>query len=592
MRAKMARSGIALLWGLLAMVAAPVLGFMGSPGLLGLRGKRGTGYQIGIGGGTRVAGFSFDDGLRKQGWHAPAALFAKRKGADETEDLGKSGSTSSSLDSTLREFSDDDEEVLWGEEEAYLSQDGTTVQNEDGDGTKTLLTRLDGERVVKLTTSGFYTIDMELFKQPGTESDSSTWITAVKVIIGGVAPLLMPWCIMNQGLIGGPLTVLGVGILSAYTVRLLVDYKDAVAADLNREDLTYVDVATHGYGQLGGRVVFVMTLINSLGICAAYSAFIGGTMADLSAAPGSVLPMLSSAKWQLVASAIILPLNAFSSNPRFLSLVAALGAGAIAVSVGTVCICGFIANPLFLNNLFTLPLFTTPDLYFQSFGVIPLLFCVHFAILPVERAMRNRGSFPTVLRNATWACIATNAAFGLFGFLFFGMETSSIVLDNLGSGGLLSVVKISLVFDMIVSYPVMLASSREIVENAVLGVAKLEGRPNEEGEKVALQYLVRAGLIAAAVSIAQVGDVGKICNLVGGVCQCALAFIIPPALSLHGAKLWGRPGTAAGSELPGLPGPAMSGKNWDISLRERYSDYAVMTFGAMASVATLYASTH
>ncbi|KAJ1477689.1 hypothetical protein T484DRAFT_1749939 [Baffinella frigidus] len=151
----MARSGIALLWGLLAMVAAPVLGFMGSPGLLGLRGKRGTGYQIGIGGGTRVAGFSFDDGLRKQGWHAPAALFAKRKGADETEDLGKSGSTSSSLDSTLREFSDDDEEVLWGEEEAYLSQDGTTVQNEDGDGTKTLLTRLDGERVVKLTTSGF-----------------------------------------------------------------------------------------------------------------------------------------------------------------------------------------------------------------------------------------------------------------------------------------------------------------------------------------------------------------------------------------------------------------------------------------------------
>ncbi|KAJ1477690.1 hypothetical protein T484DRAFT_1820335, partial [Baffinella frigidus] len=67
-----------------------------------------------------------------------------------------------------------------------------------------------------------------------------------QVIIGGVAPLLMPWCIMNQGLIGGPLTVLGVGILSAYTVRLLVDYKDAVAADLNREDLTYVDVATHG----------------------------------------------------------------------------------------------------------------------------------------------------------------------------------------------------------------------------------------------------------------------------------------------------------------------------------------------------------
>eukprot|EP00960_Hanusia_phi_P011198 327772-Hanusia_phi.AAC.5 len=29
----------------------------------------------------------------------------------------------------------------------------------------------------------------------------------VKVIVGGVAPLLMPWCIKNQGLLGGTLTV-------------------------------------------------------------------------------------------------------------------------------------------------------------------------------------------------------------------------------------------------------------------------------------------------------------------------------------------------------------------------------------------------
>jgi hypothetical protein len=95
------------------------------------------------------------------------------------------------------------------------------------------------------------------------------------------------------------------------------------------------------------------------------------------------------------------------------------GAGAIGVSVATTCVYGAMANPLFLNNVFTLPLFTEPALYFQvllppraarnaprlgapgvlvlttrtwsaqSFGVVPLLFCVHFAILPVERSMRN-----------------------------------------------------------------------------------------------------------------------------------------------------------------------------------------------------------
>ena len=46
----------------------------------------------------------------------------------------------------------------------------------------------------------------------------------------------------------------------------------------------------------------------------------------------------------------------------------------------------------------------------------------------------------------------------------------------------------------------------------------------------------------------------------------------------------GRPGTAAGSELPGLPGPAVSGKNWDISLRERYTAYAVRAALAVSGV--------
>ena len=36
-------------------------------------------------------------------------------------------------------------------------------------------------------------------------------------------------------------------------MRQLVEYKDAVAADLNKEDLTYVDVASHGYGEFGVR---------------------------------------------------------------------------------------------------------------------------------------------------------------------------------------------------------------------------------------------------------------------------------------------------------------------------------------------------
>jgi hypothetical protein len=62
----------------------------------------------------------------------------------------------------------------------------------------TVCIKTDEVQVTKVVTSGFYCIDVESFQQPGTESNLNTLITTVKVIVGGVAPLLMPWCIKNQ----------------------------------------------------------------------------------------------------------------------------------------------------------------------------------------------------------------------------------------------------------------------------------------------------------------------------------------------------------------------------------------------------------
>jgi hypothetical protein len=87
---------------------------------------------------------------------------------------------------------------------------------------------LGGAQVTKVICTGFYCIDVESLREPGTESNSNTLVTVIKVIVGGVAPLLMPWCIKNQGIIAGPLTVLGVGLLSQFTIGLLVEYRYAV----------------------------------------------------------------------------------------------------------------------------------------------------------------------------------------------------------------------------------------------------------------------------------------------------------------------------------------------------------------------------
>ena len=369
----------------------------------------------------------------------------------------------------------------------------------------------------------------------------------------------------------------------------------------------------HGLPTRTGTAVFLMTIVNSLGVCAAYSTFIGSTMATLSATPGNpvfdLAPNLTSNFWQICAAALVrlarafghvrmhartfcaracyaamqpskrthaqtqvLPMNALAGNPAFLSSVAYLGAASLLAGVATTCWYGFTVTPDFWGNVAQLPLFTSPQEYFTSFGVVPLLFCVHFAVLSIERNMKNRQDFPSVLNRATIATVVANGLFGALGFAFFGDATDSVVLNNLGTSEFLTWVRLALVVDMMVSYPVMLSSSREICESAVLGSfggmpdkgtgTATYTRPKKEGGmtiSTVMQRLgaidwadlltrnaIRSGLILSAFAIAQLNDVGKICNLVGGVFQVVLAFIIPPALAIKGMEVWGRPGTAAG----------------------------------------------
>jgi hypothetical protein len=43
--------------------------------------------------------------------------------------------------------------------------------------------------------------------------------------------LLVPWAIKMDGLIGGPIIVVSSGLVCTYTVRLILEYKDAVVAE-------------------------------------------------------------------------------------------------------------------------------------------------------------------------------------------------------------------------------------------------------------------------------------------------------------------------------------------------------------------------
>eukprot|EP00960_Hanusia_phi_P011197 327772-Hanusia_phi.AAC.4 len=117
--------------------------------------------------------------------------------------------------------------------------------------------------------------------------------------------------------------------------------------------------------------------------------------------------------------------------------------------------------------------------------------------------MKNRQSFPQVLDRATFACILANALFGVLGFLFFGEETSSVVLDNLGLRCKLS--SYALIFPR---------DRRECPLGQVTSLLRLNPKLNEvfseARDALAQRLVIRTVLISMAFMIAQVRLLEKV----------------------------------------------------------------------------------
>ena len=102
------------------------------------------------------------------------------------------------------------------------------------------------------------------------------------------------------------------------------------------------------------------------------------------------------------------------------------------------------------------------------------------------------------------------------------------LVDN---GPYLSALKILLCIDLLFTFPVVFSSGRQILKNALIN-EKMK-RTDEETMSMALsRTAVTGGAVAACFGLSQVGGFGVVANLVGGVAQGTLAFIIPPAIAI------------------------------------------------------------
>ncbi len=277
-------------------------------------------------------------------------------------------------------------------------------------------------------------------------------------------------------------------------------------------------------------MTYTASVSASLGVCGSYLVFIAANMQSLLSSNDGSDVLTEDAISQTSLIVMTLPLVVLLSSIRDMNQFAMASlVGNISVILGMVVVLvyGFwnydteaTKEP---KNLVAVASFDTMPL---AFGSIGYLFLVHFLSLPIESAMTKPEHFSSVASKTFAGCAIASGSFGVLGYMLFGDETEQIVLLNIHGSYFVSAVKLLLCIDLLLTYPVVMRPTIEIVESSL---CHIKTRTHDSSLSQHLLVCLLLGIVAAAGGILVPGF-GLLSGLVGGVSQTFLAFVMPPLM--------------------------------------------------------------
>lgn len=376
---------------------------------------------------------------------------------------------------------------------------------------------------------------------PGTESQLSA-VTNLSKCICGAGSFALPHVFLEEGVIGGTIALVACGLLSTYTMKSLSQSKIVLGEDAS----SYVELARNTLGVTAARIVFVLTLSASLGVCSSYIIFIGQTLQSLSCDASStniirqIFPDVSLLNLEITTAALLFPLCLLRSY-RIFAFTSALGVIAVVGGIIVTILSGILVEPGggLLNSITAVgsqPMFPSSlaSAFGGSFGTVAFLFCINFLTFPIMNSMKEPGEYDKAVEYAVTGAAFFNVVFAILCLGFYGDQTQDLVLSNLRNGPYLSALKILLCVDLFFTYPIVFSSGRQIAENFFVDAFPRLQNPGKE------LFATRVGVAGLGVllsfQLAQIGGFGTVANLVGGVAQGTLAFVMPPMIAVVLAK--------------------------------------------------------
>lgn len=394
--------------------------------------------------------------------------------------------------------------------------------------------------------------------QGGTQGKLSTSINLGKCICGA-GSFALPHVFLNEGVLGGILAMFICGYLAMSTMQSINHSRTMVATLYENETIpkSYVELAEVSLGDNAAKLVFALTLAASLGVCSTYIVFIGQTMASLSVGESSVFGGMQAnftndAKfWEVITAVIVLPLSLIRNYGIF-AFTSALGVSAILGGMIVTLVYGVFVDPgggivealLAVQRLKMWPeSFQTA--FGGSFGTIAYLFCINFLTFPIMNSMKDaENEYDDAVSYAVAVIWIVNCIFAILCLGFYGDATQDLIIGNLDNGSrYLSALKLLLCVDLLFTFPIVFSSARQILENSLLlesgkrmkGDSASTGVEDELPTPMSLSVsraIITGGAVAMCLGLSQLGGFGLVANLVGGVAQGTLAFVLPPAISI------------------------------------------------------------
>uniref|UniRef100_A0A673AU55 Solute carrier family 36 member 1 n=1 Tax=Sphaeramia orbicularis TaxID=375764 RepID=A0A673AU55_9TELE len=381
----------------------------------------------------------------------------------------------------------------------------------------------------------------------GSSLVSSFFQTLIHLLKGniGTGLLGLPLAVKNAGLVLGPLSLLGMGIIAVHCMRLLVKCSHHLSAKVDRSSLTYGEAMQYGmenvswlrrHSQWGKRTVNLFLIITQLGFCCVYFVFLSDNVKQVVEAANATT--FSCQMNSTNQTAVLVP--SFDSRLYMLCFLPAFVLLVYTPNLKYLAPLSLVANLVMTASLLLIYFYSLTHItypinlpavgrakdYPLFFGTAIFAFEGIGVVLPLENKMQRPQSFSLVLYVGMSIVTFLYISLGTIGYMCFGEHIGGSITLNLPNCWTYQAVKLLYCFGIFITFALQFYVPAEIL------IPPVVARVSERWE-TAVDLLLRTVLVIFTCALAiLIPELDLVISLVGSVSSSFLALIFPPILQI------------------------------------------------------------